>query len=81
MHLKIKPFNTTARELYKNHGHFHDGDAGIDLFIINEQTIKAGEKAFIHLQISCNHFSFTAHQLFSPFSLTQRKRLQKKQSL
>lgn len=53
MHLKIKPFNTTIRELYENHSHFHDGDAGIDLFVIDEQTINAGETAFIHLQIAC----------------------------
>ena len=55
MHLKIKPFNATARELYENHGHFHDGDAGIDLFVINEQTIIAGESTFIHLHIACEN--------------------------
>ena len=55
MNLKIKPFNTVVKELYDNHGHFHDGDAGIDLFVINEQTIKAGESTFIHLQIACEN--------------------------
>ena len=55
MHLKIRPFNATARELYENHGHFHDGDAGIDLFVINEQTIIAGESTFIHLHIACEN--------------------------
>ena len=55
MHLKIKPFNTTARELYEHHGHFHDGDAGLDLFVINEQTILAGETTLIHLQIACEN--------------------------
>ena len=53
MHLKIKPFNATARELYENHGHFHDGDAGLDLFVIREQTIYSGETSLIHLQIAC----------------------------
>ncbi len=55
MHLKIKPFNKTVNQLYENHGHFHDGDAGIDLFVINEQTITAGETTLIHLQIACEN--------------------------
>jgi len=55
MHLKIKPFSTTVQELYENHSHFHDGDAGIDLFVIDEQTIEAGETAFIQLQIACEN--------------------------
>tara|TARA_A100001037_G_C15146569_1_gene636577 strand:- start:1760 stop:2197 length:438 start_codon:yes stop_codon:yes gene_type:complete len=55
MHLKIKPFNDTIKSLYKNHGHFHEGDAGIDLFIVEKQTIKAGETALIHLGIACEN--------------------------
>ena len=55
MDLKIKPFNAAVKELYEHHSHFHDGDAGIDLFVINEQTIKAGESTFIHLQIACEN--------------------------
>lgn len=55
MRLKIKPFNATVKELYENHGHFHNGDAGIDLFIINEQTITAEETKLIHLQIACEN--------------------------
>ena len=55
MHLKIKPFNTAVRNVYENHGHFHDGDAGIDLFVVNEQSIMAGESTLIHLQISCEN--------------------------
>ncbi len=55
MHLKIKPFNDTIKSLYKNHGHFHEGDAGIDLFVVEKQTIKAGETALIHLGIACEN--------------------------
>ena len=39
--------------MYDNHGHFHQGDAGLDLFIAQEQTIKAGETALIKLQLAC----------------------------
>ena len=38
--------------MYENHGFFHDGDAGLDLFIVHQQTIVAGDSTFIHLQIA-----------------------------
>jgi len=41
--------------MYENHGFFHDGDAGLDLFIIHQQTIVAGDSTFIHLQIACEN--------------------------
>ncbi len=53
MHLKIRPFNAEVKAMYENHGHFHDGDAGLDLFVINEQTISGGESTLIHLEIAC----------------------------
>ena len=55
MKLKIKPFSKVVKKYYLNHGHFHDGDAGLDLFIINDQTINSGDSAKIHLQISCEN--------------------------
>ena len=55
MDLKIRPFNAEVKQMYDNHGHFHDGDAGLDLFVINEQTISAGETTLIHLQIACEN--------------------------
>jgi|TARA_B100001750_G_scaffold173933_1_gene142141 dUTP pyrophosphatase len=53
MHIKIRPFNAEVKAIYENHGHFHDGDAGLDLFVINEQTISSGESTLIHLEIAC----------------------------
>ena len=53
MKLKIKPFNAEVKQMYKNHGHFHHGDAGLDVFIVSKQTISAGDTALIHLQIAC----------------------------
>ena len=55
MNIKIRPFYAEVKTMYENHGHFHDGDAGLDLFVINEQTIRAGESTLIHLQISCEN--------------------------
>jgi len=51
--LKIKPFNKTVKSMYINHGHFHQGDAGLDIFIASSQTIKAGDTTLIKLQIAC----------------------------
>jgi dUTP pyrophosphatase len=55
MKIKIKPFNNSVKSLYENHGHFHNGDAGIDLFVIENQTIEAGETTRIHLGIACEN--------------------------
>ena len=43
MHLKIKPLNDTAREIYSDHGHFHEGDAGLDLYVLEDITVEPGE--------------------------------------
>ena len=53
MKLKIKPFTDHVKSMYLNHGHFHDGDAGLDVYIVEQQTLTAGETALIHLQIAC----------------------------
>ncbi|NQV38185.1 MAG: dUTP diphosphatase [Candidatus Marinimicrobia bacterium] len=55
MHLRIRPFNLETKQYYQDHDHFHEGDAGLDLFVIYEQTIEPGETAFIHLQIACEN--------------------------
>ena len=47
MHLKIKSLSKSAGNLYQNHGHFHEGDAGLDLFIIDTLTIEPGNTALI----------------------------------
>ena len=53
MILRIKPFSLEVICLYENHGAFHDGDAGLDLFVVHEQVIDPGKTAKIHLQIAC----------------------------
>ena len=55
MHLKIKTLSASAQELYANHGHFHEGDAGLDLFIINQLTIRPGETVLIKSNIACEN--------------------------
>ncbi len=53
MLLKIKPFNSFLRKLYKDHSHFHSGDAGLDLFVPNDVTIGGQTTAPIHLKVAC----------------------------
>ena len=55
MKLLIRPFSLEVKKMYEEHDHFHDGDAGLDLFVVHEQTIEAGESTFIHLQIACEN--------------------------
>ena len=51
MKLKIKPLNKVAESFYQNHGHFHDGDAGLDLYILESQIFRPGETKVIKLGI------------------------------
>ena len=53
MHLRIKPRNNLVSKMYEEHGQFHDGDAGLDLFVIKEQILEAGKTSIINLGISC----------------------------
>ena len=53
MHLKIKPRNNSVSRMYEEHAQFHVGDAGLDLFVIEDQTIKGGKTELINLGISC----------------------------
>ncbi len=53
MKLKIKAFNDSVTYMYKHHGHFHEGDAGLDLFIPEEITIPPHETVPLPLSISC----------------------------
>ena len=53
MKLLINPLNEKAKEKYLNHGHFHDGDAGLDLYVLEDMNFKSGETNVIKFGISC----------------------------
>ena len=55
MHFLIRPFSENVKSFYENHGSFHEGDAGLDLFIIENMIIKSGETRRIKLQIACEN--------------------------
>ena len=57
--------------MYDNHGHFHDGDAGLDLFVIKEQLIEAGESTLIHLEIACENIDGKPYLLMPRSSIAK----------
>ena len=57
MHLKIKPSSDLVKNFYENHSTFHEGDSGLDLFVIDNITVPAKSLGFkIDTGISCEAF-------------------------
>ena len=71
MKLFIKPHNNTALKFYRNHGHFHDGDAGLDLYVLEDLHFKPGETKAIKLGISCEPEDGIAYYLFPRSSISK----------
>tara|TARA_Y100001934_G_C12347115_1_gene773403 strand:- start:1917 stop:2354 length:438 start_codon:yes stop_codon:yes gene_type:complete len=71
MKLLIKPLNDLAKEYYNNHNHFHKGDAGLDLYVLEDQTFKASETAKIKLGISCESIDGKGYFLFPRSSISK----------
>jgi len=71
MKLLIKPLNDIAEQYYLNHGHFHKGDAGLDLYVLQDDTFKAGETKKIKLGISCENQDGKGYFLFPRSSISK----------
>ena len=71
MKLFIKPHNETARKFYQSHGHFHDGDAGLDLYVLENILFEPGETKAIKLGISCEPKDGKAYYLFPRSSISK----------
>ena len=71
MFLKIKPLDKKVWDLYENHGHFYEGDAGLDLYIISKQTIDPNESTLIHLGISCENLDNKPYMLMPRSSIAK----------
>ena len=71
MKLFIKPHNDVAWEFYKNHGHFHEGDAGLDLYVLENIHFEAGETKAIKLGISCEPEDGKAYYLLPRSSISK----------
>ena len=53
MRLQIKILNDNVKNMYLNHGNYHEGDIGLDLFCPEQITIKPKESIKIKLGIAC----------------------------
>ena len=71
MKLFIKPHNDVAKKFYRNHGHFHDGDAGLDLYVLEDLHFEPGETKAIKLGISCEPEDGIAYYLFPRSSISK----------
>ena len=71
MNLKIKPVNEVVRKMYENHSHFHQGDSGLDLYIIEDQIINPKETVRIKLGISCENLDGISYFLMPRSSISK----------
>ena len=71
MKLFIKAHNTTALEFYRDHGHFHVGDAGLDLYVLENIHFDPGETKAIKLGVSCEPEDGIAYYLFPRSSISK----------
>jgi dUTP pyrophosphatase len=53
MELRIKPVSDTAKLLYSDHSHYHEGDSGLDVYFVEEQTLGPHCMTLVDLQIQC----------------------------
>ena len=71
MKLFIKPHNDTAQEFYCSHGHFHEGDAGLDLYVLEDIYFEAGETKTLKMGISCEPEDGKAYYLLPRSSISK----------
>ena len=71
MEILIKPLNDIARDFYENHSHFHKGDSGLDLYVLEDQLFKPGETNKIKLGISCEAKNGESYFLFPRSSISK----------
>ena len=71
MNLNIKILNQNATKYYKNHGHFHKGDAGLDLYILHNMKFEPFETKIIKLGISCEPKEGVAYYLLPRSSISK----------
>ena len=57
--------------MYKNHKHFHQGDAGLDVYIVENQIINSEETTRIKLGISCENIDRKAYFLMPRSSISK----------
>jgi dUTP pyrophosphatase len=57
--------------MYSKHGHFHNGDAGIDLYALEDQLIEHGQTKKIHFGIACENLDSKPYLLIPRSSISK----------
>ena len=53
MLLRVKPTSDTAKVLYGDHKHYHEGDSGLDVYFVEDVTISPHTMKLVDLNIQC----------------------------
>lgn len=61
--LLIKPANNEVASYYENHGSYHKGDSGLDLFVTEDVTFGLWETKFVDLKIQCEMLNPEGHNV------------------
>jgi dUTP pyrophosphatase len=70
-HFKIKATAAHVHAMYQDHEHYHEGDAGLDLFIAEDQIIPVGLGNKIDLCIVCEPEDGIAYELWPRSSISK----------
>ena len=71
MKLFIKTIHPLAEKYYLNHGHFHKGDAGLDLYVLENIIFQPGETNKIKFGIICEPDNGKAYYLIPRSSISK----------
>lgn len=75
MQFLILPVNDEIKEIYSNHSTYHEGDSGLDLFIIEDDIIKAGETKLVDLGVKCqlvdNYNRYFSYNMYARSSISK----------
>lgn len=69
MNLLIKPVHNNVIKYYKNHSTYHEGDAGLDLFCLENIVIPAHKTVAIDLGVQCE--TDTSYYLYPRSSISK----------
>lgn len=71
MNLQIKILNNNIEDAYLNHGNYHEGDIGLDLFCPDVLVIEPGETIKVKLGIACQTVENIGYMLVPRSSISK----------
>jgi dUTP pyrophosphatase len=74
MKFLIKPIDESVKQMYVNHSTYHNSDSGLDLFIVKDEVIPAGETRLVDLGISCqlkHEEKYFSYNMYSRSSISK----------